>query len=272
MAALTKPSKRAKVLIAVMTYPHPSKSYRELICTAGISESGEWIRLYPVDYRYRPPHQQFRKYQWIEVELEGTGKGNDKRIESRRPNLETIKVLGQPLPTADQWAERRAIVDRLPHHTLNKLRELHDAKQVSLGIIRPTRVLDLEIADAEGDWKPEWQGELNQLRLFGPPPKPLRKLPYKFTYIFECADSAKPHRATITDWELGTLFLKEADRLASDKAAAESVKKKFFGELCRADKDTRFFMGTFFPYNTWLVLGVFWPPKIIPKLVQQRLL
>jgi hypothetical protein len=51
--------------------------------------------------------------------------------------------------------------------------------------------------------------------------------------------------------------------LGSDQAAAESVKKKFFGELCREDKDTRFFMGTYFPYNTWLVLGVFWPPKTL---------
>lgn len=33
-------------------------------------------------------------------------------------------------------------------------------------------------------------------------------------------------------------------------------------ELCAPTRDTRFFMGTVFPYNTWIVLGVFWPPKI----------
>ena len=64
------------------------------------------------------------------------------------------------------------------------------------------------------------------------------------------------------DWELGTLFLKEVDRLGSEETAAQSVKNKFLGELCREDKDTRFFMGTRFPYNVWLVAGVFWPPKI----------
>lgn len=35
----------------------------------------------------------------------------------------------------------------------------------------------------------------------------------------------------------------------------------FFDEICRPERDTRFFMGTVLPYNTWLVLGVFWPPK-----------
>jgi hypothetical protein len=40
-----------------------------------------------------------------------------------------------------------------------------------------------------------------------------------------------------------------------------SVKRKFFDEICSDKKDTLFFMGTVFPYNTWVVLGVFWPPK-----------
>jgi hypothetical protein len=100
------------------------------------------------------------------------------------------------------------------------------------------------------------------MTLFGEPQKPLRKLPYVFRYVFECEDSKKPHKAMILDWELGTLFLKEANRLGSDRAAAESVRRKFLNEMCGPSKDTRFFMGTRYPYNTWLVVGVFWPPKV----------
>lgn len=88
-----------KILITVMTYPHPSRGYQELVCTAGINEQGEWIRLYPIDYRYRPRDKQFRKYQWINVEVERTGHGNDNRPESRHPNLEIIEILGEPLDT-----------------------------------------------------------------------------------------------------------------------------------------------------------------------------
>jgi hypothetical protein len=87
----------------------------------------------------------------------------------------------------------------------------------------------------------------------------------KFSYVFECEDSQRPHNAMIEDWELGVLFLNEKDRLGNDEKAAESVKKKFFGEICASSKDTRFYMGTKFPYNTWLVLGVFWP-VIDPQL------
>ncbi len=251
---------REKVLITVMTYPHPSESYQELVCTAGITESLEWVRLYPVDYRYRARNQQFKKYQWIEVEL-AAPKSNDNRKESRRPILDSIRLLGERLPTKDNWAERRALIDRMPHHSMKELKELFGKERVSLGVVRPSRVLDLEIRKADPEWKPEWQNIYDQLRLFEPPPKPLRKLPYSFHYVFESEGSSKPHTAMCEDWELGTLFLKESDRLGSEEAAAESVKNKFLGELCRADKDTRFFMGTRFPYNVWLVLGVFWPPK-----------
>lgn len=265
---MTSETTRTKVLITVMTYPLPSQSHQEVVCTAGIMETGEWVRLYPVDYRYQPRERQFHKYQWIEVDLEPRGSGNDNRKESRKPDLDSIRVLGEPLSTKDAWRERRQIVDRMPHHTLNELQALYDEDRTSLGIVRPAKVHDLTISPADPEWKPEWKALFEQVRLFGPPQKPLRKLPYTFRYVFACEDDQKPHEIMIEDWELGVLFLKEAERLGSDEAAAESVKKKFLGELCREDKDTRFFMGTHFPWNTWLVLGVFRPPKVQGEQLQ----
>ncbi len=264
---MTSQLENTKVLITVMTYPHPSKGYQELVCTAGITEAGEWVRLYPIDYRYRPRSQQFRKYQWIEVELEASGHGNDNRKESRRPNLDSIRILGERLPTDNDWAARREIIDRMPHHTVKQLESMHALDHTSLGVVRPTKVLDMTIEPVAREWKAEWQAELAQLRLFGPQPKSLQKLPYKFQYVFECEDSDKPHRTMCEDWELGVLFLNECERLGSEEQAAESVRNKFLRELCRDDKDTRFFMGTRFPYNTWLVLGVFWPPSTAQTLL-----
>ncbi|MGB3615316.1 MAG: hypothetical protein WBA10_16095 [Elainellaceae cyanobacterium] len=244
-----------------MTYPHPSRGYQELVCTAGITEDYDWVRLYPIDYRYRPRNQQFRKYQWVEIDLLPQGSGNDRRKESRKPNLDSLQVLAQPLSTKDSWRERRDIIDRMPIYTVKQLRELHNSDQTSLGVVRPTRVLDLKIEPVESQWKPEWQRLFDQLTLFGSVQKPLRKIPYKFSYVFECEDSHKPHNAMIEDWELGVLWLNEVARLGDEEQANSSVRRKFLDEICSDKKDTLFFMGTVFPYNTWVVLGVFWPPK-----------
>ena len=91
---------RTRVLVTVMTYPHPSQKYQELVCTAGVTDAGEWVRLYPIDYRYRAAEQRFRKYQWIDIDLWPNGEGNDDRKESRRPELDSITVAGEPIPQA----------------------------------------------------------------------------------------------------------------------------------------------------------------------------
>lgn len=165
---------RTRVLVTVMTYPHPSVNYRELVCIAGITEAREWVRLYPVHYRYLPGEQRFRKFQWIEVDLEPQGHGNDRRKESRRPRIDTIHVTGEPLSTRDKWRERWRIIDALPHRTLTQLRRLYDTDRTSLGIVRPKRILDLKVEPSLPVWKPEWEALFSQLRLFGPQQKPLR--------------------------------------------------------------------------------------------------
>lgn len=50
-----------KILITVKTYPIPSTKYDELVCTAGVTEEGEFIRLYPINFRDLPYDQQFKK-------------------------------------------------------------------------------------------------------------------------------------------------------------------------------------------------------------------
>lgn len=97
-------AKSTRVLITVMTYPQPSAQYTEIICTAGVTSSGDWVRLYPIDYRYCDDTHKFRKYQWIDVDLYPNGARNDHRKESRRPRLETIRLVDKPLPTAKGWA------------------------------------------------------------------------------------------------------------------------------------------------------------------------
>ena len=58
-----------KVLITVKTYPAISNKYDELVCTAGFLEDGTWIRIYPVQFRKKTFGEQYKKYDWIEIDL-----------------------------------------------------------------------------------------------------------------------------------------------------------------------------------------------------------
>jgi hypothetical protein len=141
---------RLRVLITVMTYPHPKESHDEVVCTAGVTEAGEWVRLFPVDYRYLPKQKQFHKYQWIELDVLPRGYKTDGRKESREPKLDSIQLRGEPLPPANKWQARREIIDRLPHRTVRQLIQLHQEERVSLGVARPTRARSRSAAEVKG--------------------------------------------------------------------------------------------------------------------------
>jgi len=41
----------------------------------------------------------------------------------------------------------------------------------------------------------------------------------------------------------------------------EKIKQRWHDEMFRADKDTYLFVGNQHRFKTFMVLGVFWPPK-----------
>ena len=41
---------KKKILVTVKAYPEKSKRHGQVVCTIGITEEGEWIRLYPMPF------------------------------------------------------------------------------------------------------------------------------------------------------------------------------------------------------------------------------
>lgn len=274
MTAQGRGRERLKVLITVKTYPIPSAKYDELVCTAGVTESGEFVRLYPVNFRDLPFSQQYKKYQWIEVEVE-KHRGRDVRKESYRPYCDTIQRLGEPIKAhPGNWAERARYVLARRARSLEELKDRQKADRTSLGIFRPKKVHDLEISADAADWKATFKAALRQARLWetrSVSQEPPRKVPFKFHYRFECDDPRckGKHRMMIEDWEVGALFWRNVDDGRSHDVAARLVREKFLDELCGPDKDTHFFVGTILAHpRTWVVIGVFWP-KIAAKARQR---
>lgn len=183
---------KLKVLITVKTYPIPSKKYDELVCTAGVTEEGDFIRLYPINFRDLPYSQQYKKYQWIEV-IAQKHLGYDVRKESYRPINDSIKILGEPIASnPGNWSGRTKFVLAKKALSMEDLYKKQKIDHTSLGIIKPKKVKDLLITSTEPEWSQKFLNELRQQRLFEyrhntlmPP----RKVPYKFQYYFECDDS-----------------------------------------------------------------------------------
>lgn len=255
---------RLRVLITVKTYPIPSAKYDELVCTAGVLESGDFVRLYPIRFRDLPFSQQYKKYQWIELEaVKHTGR--DARKESYRPREDSIQVVGEPIPAGGDWSERSRYVLAHPPASMETLRERQQADRTSLGIVRPREITDLVVSPDDADWKPEFRAALKQQRLWDDrknTKEPPRKAPWKFRYRFKCRDTrCRGHEMMIEDWEVGALYWRCVDNGDSPEEAAAKVRSKFLDEMCSPKRDTHFFVGTVLAHGTWVIIGVFWPHK-----------
>jgi len=248
-----------EILIIAKTIPLPSKTYQELVCTVGITRGGKLVRLYPIPYRFLEYPKQYKKYQWIKVDIEKNGK--DYRADSYRPLTETIKPLGLPLP-AGKWEERKGVVLPLVSPDLEVIQDDYDKKGISLGIFKP-KTIELKIEKDDDEWSAGKKKILSQQVLFGPQPKKLDKLPFKFSYNFTCDnENCKGHTTKIIDWEISELYrnLKNRYQYSMD-IILEKMKQKWQDEMWRADKDSYLIVGTTYPYPHFVVLGVFWPPK-----------
>jgi hypothetical protein len=163
---------RKKVLITVTTYPLPSRSYDELVCTAGILENGDWIRIYPVPLSFLIDLKgsvkvKNVKYTWIELDL--NKRSDDFRPESHSPVNYDFKdiVVGETIDTKGNWLLRKDLC--LKNVYTNKGKLINDSKtpkNVSLATFKPTKILGLEIEEDEREWKDEWKELRKQGNLF----------------------------------------------------------------------------------------------------------
>ena len=257
-----------KVLITVKTYPTLSTKYEELVCTAGFLENGQWVRIYPVQYRKKSYAEQYRKYQWIEIDL--VKNKEDFRPESYRPvsHDTEINILETIDADGGSWDERRKIVLNKVYTNLSTLiSETKDkSKYTSLAVFKPNEIVDVKVEAVARDWDKEKLQALNQLNIFETvqteKPKVVRKLPYEFSYVFK-DDAGKQAKLMIEDWELGQLFWNCLKDHRDEKVACEKVKQKYLDDFAKT-KDLHLYLGTAKQFqlvspNPFLVIGTFHP-------------
>jgi hypothetical protein len=268
---------RKKVLISVTTYPLPSRSYDELVCTAGLLENGEWIRIYPIPLSFLIDLKGSGKvnnvkYTWIELDL--NRRTDDFRPESHSPQNYDFRdlVVHERINTDGNWLKRKEICLRNVY--TNKGQLLKDSQAPtnrSLATFKPTEILSLEIEDDAREWKDEWLELRKQGDLFATEKTPeslIPKLPYKFFYRFK-DDVGEESRLMIEDWEIGALFwncLRAAE--GNEAAALEMVREKYELEFL-LEKEIYLFLGTTKEWHTrrarnpFVIIGVFYPKKEI---------
>ncbi|MBK8262715.1 MAG: hypothetical protein IPK80_15445 [Nannocystis sp.] len=263
---------KERILVTVKTYPTLSSKYGETVCTAGVRPDGTWVRIYPVPFRRLGDEQQYKKYDWLDLDL--VRNTADIRPETFRPADGAAFEAVDHMDTADGWRERRRLLlgKSRVYTRLDAL--IADAKSntASLGVFRPARVLGLVVEEDERDWKPErveaMRNKSRQFELFSDNAwretfRLVRKVPWKWSYRFE-DEAGTQSTLQILDWEIGALYWKCLERARGDEDEAKAkVRVKYLDQFLKTD--LHFFVGTTQQWhsvapNPWVIIGVFHGP------------
>jgi hypothetical protein len=197
---------RRRVLILVRTYPVPAQRDVEVSCTAALTAEGQWMRLFPVPYRFLDEDQRFKKYQWIDVDVQRAK--NDPRPESHKLNPDSIEIKGS-VPSSGGWRERRRLLRPLMRPSMCAIRrEREENGSPTLGLFKPAEIKRLVIEAVSPAWTPQELLYLTREDMFrAGPATELEKVPYEFRYEFRCSDEGCPgHTMMCTDWEMGQAY------------------------------------------------------------------
>lgn len=271
------PTQIERILILAKTYPSPSASYIETSCVAGITDTGEMRRLYPVPFRLLEDKQQFKKWQWIDVRTEKAR--NDHRPESHKVFIDTIACQHQ-INTSNAWSERRLWMDKMP--TFRSLEDIEQARKdqnLSMALLKPSKVDRLEIQKARNaDWTEEEKTKLIKQQIQGnlfseqdatEEMRQLRKVPFDFYYhmTFETEAGPTTCRLKIIDWEACALFWK--CKYSDGKNWEEPFRKRLEDTL--TDCDLQFLVGNQHRFqHQWLIISLIYPPKNATSMPLQQ--
>jgi hypothetical protein len=236
-----------RLLITVKTYPTISSSNIETVCTGGVTDAGEWRRLYPIPFRYLEGPKQYRLFDVVYVEVSGST--TDSRPETRRPVLASLRVVER----LESWTSRCQWVNPTILPSMRAMIE----KGKTLVPVRVREVLSFDAVPAEDDWTTMQKEKLNQELLFEKR-KPLEKIPFDFRVRWRDDDGAE-HDSLFISWEVCQTFRAYRRRY---RDPVKEMTDKWMRDIFGCDKELSFFIGNMARFRAnYLLCGTFSPPK-----------
>jgi hypothetical protein len=265
------------ILVTVKTYPALSSTYDETVCTAGMREDGSWIRIYPIPFRKLEEFEKYRKFDWVEIDVEKNLKDPRPESHKKRSNIRVIEHIDT---SSDWYIRNQTVLEKGDVYTNfdEIIRKNKDGRQLSLATFKPTEILDVTVElEKSRDWD---QKKLRELEAKSKQPdmfqnsaecfKVVKKLPYKFRYLFQ-DETGKKRELMITDWEIGALFWNSMSRHSNNEnKAVQDVKNKYLHDLVNG-RDIHFFVGTTLEWdlknapNPFTIIGVYSPPIVLQE-------
>ena len=244
------------MVVNCKTYPAVSKKYTETVCTGGVTRDGQFVRLYPVPFRFLDPDQRYARWNLIRVKTYRDTK--DQRPESRHLERGTpIEVIDALKTDKRKWEWMEPVIF--------ESRAEMAAGGLTNGCV-PIEPLEFYWKSDEKKWSANQLAVFAQGDLYADPAAKAEiaeRVPYQFRLRFRETATGEEVDRKVLAWSYyqGYLrFSRERGEEAGLKEVAAKVERSLFG----SDRAVFAIFGTHsrFP-NRWMISGLYHPPKAV---------
>ncbi len=233
-----------EAIVIIKAAPQVGQRHGETVCCAGIDLYSNWLRLYPVSFRFLEEGKKFGR--WDRIKFNWRRPHDDARPESRRVDQDSIEIVGEL-----KRSERERF---LAKSVVTSLQQVRDVGK-SLALLRP-EIVEFVIEKKLRSEIAEETSRFDTLRtqgdLFAKQTTPYQPCPYRFKYRYRTEDGER--FGTCQDWETEATFFNWS-RQYGEVRAVDEVQRIFGEEYPR--RGMLLAMGTHSLYpDTWLINGV----------------
>ena len=234
----------SQVAILIKALPQPSKKYGETVCCAGLTDGGEWKRLFPVRYRHLAGDQSFQR--WDRISFNYRAPHQDSRRESCHIFEDSIRKVGKLTERERELLLNRVIVG-----------SAKDAEKSgsSLALIRPKNTVFKYRRKTEAQLRKEREAYIrsaSQGSFFDKALAALEPSPFRFGFSFE--DDMGSHAYQCGDWEVHAMYYRWVRRYG-EQQTLKRMEETFNDRYPKAGM--AFALGNMAKRpHTWQLLGV----------------
>lgn len=263
MARIAGSEQTIELLVNCKTYPAVSTKYVETVCTGGVQANGDFVRLYPVPFRFLDAEEQYGRWDVIRVRAYRDTK--DTRPESWHfePGTEIVRI--DSLTTDKQrwdWMSK----------TVHPSAEEMESKGITNGCV--------EIEPLEFYWKSdpkEWSDSQRQIihqgDLFATKQQMqeiAERVPWQFRLKYREKNTGREDDGKVLAWSFYQGFRRVRNETEDDESALEKVAERVRGSIFNPEKTVFAILGTHSRFGHWMISALYHvPTEVITKNKRQ---
>jgi hypothetical protein len=251
------------LLVNCKTYPAVSTKYTETVCTGGVLANGEFVRLYPVPYRFLDANEQYGRWDVIRVRAYRDTK--DTRSESwhLEPGAK-IEVIDKMTTDKQKWEWMRKTI----YETAAAMSE----KGLTNGCVE-IEPLELYYKKDPKEWTTGQLNVIQQGDLFASKEQMqslAEQIPWQFRLRYRERKSGREDDGKVLAWSYYQGFLRDRCDAVSDESALELVAEKVRRSIFNPEKTVFAILGTHSRFGHWMISSLYHiPTEIISKDIRK---